>query len=537
APVLPRSLYLQQLEERLGSQAVQNVATADQLQNTLREKLRARINEIVAEPKVSYGTQDGDGDLSSFDITDNGGVFSSQYESNRPLEMSPNMIDNKISTKYYQNGKKALWIQYRSAVPAIVTRYTITSGIDAEDRDPKAWFLSGSNNGTNWNVLDTRTEEDFPTRLLTRTFLVANTETYLFYRLTITENGPNNNTQMAEWELFQTKNQTLTIGEIPEKVYGDEPFEVTVSSNSGLPVSIEVLSGPATLDEEGFVTITGAGAITVRATQAGNENYFPASLEQTFVVQKADQRISFSDIADRTFGDSPFMLAASSDAGVLVSFEVISGPVNLDNATLTITGAGTAVIKANADGNENYHAASAEQSFVIHRAAQTISFGSIPPTEKTSSVLLDASASSGLPVNYQVISGNGVILGSSLSFTGEGQVIVEASQPGNDNYLPAIAVNQTVLVFGEDVKKDDIRIKVYPNPTKGQLKVKLENKKDVEYTFTIYNGEGLIVRSAVISKSHKMFEVDFDMDSAPDGFYYLHVYDGSRTIVRTIIKQ
>ncbi|HUH33127.1 MAG TPA: hypothetical protein VLZ28_04185, partial [Daejeonella sp.] len=91
APVLPRSLYLQQLEERLGSQAVQNVATADQLQNTLREKLRARINEIVAEPKVSYGTQDGDGDLSSFDITDNGGVFSSQYESNRPLEMSPNM--------------------------------------------------------------------------------------------------------------------------------------------------------------------------------------------------------------------------------------------------------------------------------------------------------------------------------------------------------------------------------------------------------------------------------------------------------------
>ena len=453
-PVLPRSLYLQQLQERLGAQAVQQVATAEQLNNELRNNLLARSKAIAAEPRVNYGIQVGD--TIAFDITDNGGLLTAQFVSNRPEEQSINIIDNDIRTKYYQNGKKALWVQYQSAIPAIITRYTITSGIDQEERDPLNWYLSASNDGINWHTLDTRSNEDFPTRLLTRTFSFENTVPYLYYRLNITMNGNNNNTQFAEWELFQRKHQQISFGEIEKATFGDEPVELIVGATSGLPVELEVLSGPASINEEAYLTILGAGTIRIRATQAGDENYFPVSVEQTIEVNKA---------------------------------------------------------------------------------VQILTFASIAPKHKAETFELTANSSAGLPVSYRIITGNGVISGNQLSFTGEGQVEVEAYQDGNDNYLPAEAVRQVLLVYAEDAKKDGVKIHVFPNPTHKQLKVKLDNKEDKEYAFILYDDKGGRIASSVLQKGNKMFEIDFDLGLVRNGFYYLSITDGTEVWVRIIVKQ
>lgn len=390
-----------------------------------------------------------------FDITDNGGFLSSQYNSNRPDENYPKLIDNNINTKYYQNGKKALWVQYKSTTPAVVTRYAITSANDVEERDPKDWTLLGSDNGSTWTTLDRRTGEDFPTRFLTRAFLINNQQPFVFYRLNITSNGNNNNTQFAEWELYQTKQQSISFSEIPDKTFGDEPFELNASSDSELPVGFEIVSGPAILNDE-VLTITGAGTVIVKASQAGDENYFPAS---------------------------------------------------------------------------------AEQSFVVNKASQTISFTSVSPKNKNETVELAAVSSAGLPITFTIISGSGSITGNTLSFTGEGNIIVQAEQPGDGNYLPAENVMQAVLVFADDVKKDGIKIKVYPNPTQGQLKVKLESKQDKDYTFIIYDDKGTPVVSSVLQKSNKKYEIDFDLAQSRNGFYYLYISDGTDIIVRIIIKQ
>jgi hypothetical protein len=536
-PVLPRSLYLQQLEDRLGPQAVQNIATPDQLANTLRDKLRARINVILAEAKVPYNTGGGTPDNTHFDITDNGGTITAQYaNTTRPTEDFPSLIDNLITTKYYRSGRTALWVQYQSTVPAIVVKYTITSGNDAPERDPKNWQLQGSNSGAIWTTLDTRTNESFASRRLTKTYTVENTTPYLYYRLNITAVNGGTGTQFSEWELIQRKVQEITFSPIAQKVYGDDPFEVLVNTSSGLPLNLEVVSGAASLDS-GFLAINGAGMITLRATQAGNEQYFPATKEYTFEVQKATQNIAFDPVGDKTYGDAPFALNAASDASIPVSFEVVSGPVSIEGNIVTINGAGSAVIKASAAGNENYNPASLEQTFVINKAAQSISFAALMPVNKADTVTLAATSTSGLPVSYSVVSGPGIISGSQLTFNGEGQVTVKASQTGNENYLAAAPVDRTVLVYGDDSKKDGIRLQVYPNPTAGVLKVKLDNKKDKEYTFTIFNSQGVVVQSAVWERSHKMFEIDFNLENAEPGYYYLHVFDGTEKIVRTIIKK
>lgn len=81
--------------------------------------------------------------------------------------------------------------------------------------------------------------------------------------------------------------QALTpFAEISGKVYPSEPFTITLPvASSGLPVTVVVQSGPATLSGN-TVTLTGTGAVRLLANQPGDDNYAPAkSVAARFVVK------------------------------------------------------------------------------------------------------------------------------------------------------------------------------------------------------------------------------------------------------------
>ncbi|MGS2589608.1 hypothetical protein [Streptomyces hebeiensis] len=107
------------------------------------------------------------------DLTDNGGTITAQYEGGSADESYSKLIDNDVTTKYF-TPRTTGWVQYRSADPAVVDRYTLTSADDATDRDPKSWTFQGSSDGTTWTTLDTRTGQAFDGRGRTRGFAVAN---------------------------------------------------------------------------------------------------------------------------------------------------------------------------------------------------------------------------------------------------------------------------------------------------------------------------------------------------------------------------
>ncbi len=114
-----------------------------------------------------------------------------------------------------------------------------------------------------------------------------------------------------------------------------------------------------------------------------------------------------------------------------------------------ITGAGTTLITASQAGNTNYLAApDAVQNLAVNKAEQSITFSALPSAVFGSSDIDPmALSSSGLAVTYS--SGNpsvAVITGNMIHITGAGSAIITASQPGNDNYLPASDVQQTLLV-------------------------------------------------------------------------------------------
>ena len=79
--------------------------------------------------------------------------------------------------------------------------------------------------------------------------------------------------------------------------------------------------------------------------------------------------------------------------------------------------------------------------------AQTISFS--PPAMAAfpgPSLALSATATSGLAVSFAVVSGPATLSANQLSFTGAGSVVVQASQSGNANWLPAPPVNGSIQV-------------------------------------------------------------------------------------------
>lgn len=508
-----------------------NVAAGNYAVQVKATDSRGKIN-LSAPVSIVVNPAQG----SSFDITDNGGTITAQYpNTSKPGENFPSLIDNNKSTKYYRSGRTALWVQYQSTAPAIVVSYTITSANDVPNRDPRDWNLQGSNDGIGWTTLDTQSGQTFASRLLTRSYVFTNTTSYVYYRLNITANNGETGTQFAEWELFERRLQTIAFDSIPSPTFGDDPFQLSAVSSAGLPVGFAVISGPATVDSSGFLAITGAGSVTVRASQAGSDKYFPASADQTFTVNKAPQDVHFETIGDKTYGDAPFALTASVDTHLPLVFTIVSGPATLSDSILTITGAGDITVRVSQAGNDNYLPADEEQTFTVNKAAQAITFAALPPTNRKDSVALSATASSGLPVSFTVVSGPGVITGNTLSFIGEGDIVIAATQAGNENWSPADTVNQTVLVFADGRKKEEIKLVIFPNPTRGWFTALLVNKKEVVYTLTLYNSRGEVVSTAKTQKNCIVDQVNFNI-TQPRGYYYLYVSDGAQVIVRQILK-
>jgi alpha-L-fucosidase len=112
-------------------------------------------------------------------------------------------FDGKRGSKWFTATAPTGWLQYRFANGAAwaVSRYRITSAGDVQERDPKDWQLQGSWDGAAWVTLDTRTNQDFASRLETHIYDCANTTAYPYYRLLITANHGAPGLQLDELRL------------------------------------------------------------------------------------------------------------------------------------------------------------------------------------------------------------------------------------------------------------------------------------------------------------------------------------------------
>lgn len=123
-----------------------------------------------------------------------------------------------------------------------------------------------------------------------------------------------------------------------------------------------------------------------------------------------------------------------------------SPPVAYSPATLW-SNTGDYPIMLGGGSDNNYTFSPIGGTLTIHKAAQEITFPSIPIQCGGTVITLEATASSGLPITYS--SSNtyiATISGSDASLNGEGSTTITANQDGDGNYNPASHVSRTFFV-------------------------------------------------------------------------------------------
>ncbi|MEI6565417.1 MAG: YDG domain-containing protein, partial [Verrucomicrobiota bacterium] len=245
-------------------------------------------------------------------------------------------------------------------------------------------------------------------------------------------------------------NQTITFGALSALTYSPTlTTDLSASAGSGLDVTFTVVSGPGTLSGVNHLTVTGAGTIVIEASQAGNDNWNPAtSINRSLIINKATPSITFGAMS-KTYGDAPFTLEATTESSGTFSYASGTiGVATISGVTATIAGAGTSTITATLAADNNYIAGSAAALLTVGKASQTISIDAI-----SNLLLLDyvghpitvhATSTSGLTVTLSIPDGSAATLSGSVltSNTTTGSVTVTASLAASANY--DAAADQTV---------------------------------------------------------------------------------------------
>jgi hypothetical protein len=161
-----------------------------------------------------------------------------------------------------------------------------------------------------------------------------------------------------------------------------------------------------------------------------------------------------------TNGPLTLDLIASGSSGSPPVFRLLEGPAVLSGNQVTLTNAGLVYGEIIVPGNEQFLELRTTWSVIALKFQQSILFR--PPAVvglARGSLPLQGSASSGLPVSYEVISGPATLEGQTLTLGGVGTVLIRATQPGDLAFRPAEPVLREIQI------QDLPEISRQPEPT------------------------------------------------------------------------
>jgi predicted outer membrane repeat protein len=137
-------------------------------------------------------------------------------------------------------------------------------------------------------------------------------------------NGPITFAVLGFGALPAPRTQTLTFAPPATLYLSQSPLQLTAMASSGLPVSLQVISGPATLDQDCLLTFSSAGIVKVEARQAGNGSFAAApSVQRTITVKPDPTGLTLVDLI-KTYNGQPQEagVVGAGDADVLVTYKV-----------------------------------------------------------------------------------------------------------------------------------------------------------------------------------------------------------------------
>jgi hypothetical protein len=172
--------------------------------------------------------------------------------------------------------------------------------------------------------------------------------------------------------------------------------------------------------------------------------------------------------------------------------------------------------------------------FKIRPAPQEVSLQTQQINDST--FLIKAEASSGLPVEVELLSGEGSLVEDTLIARGAGTYELLVRQEGNSRYQPAEPL--TGMIEIEDVYLTQIEvhtgeiISVYPNPTVDWLHVSLDATSAV-HTYYLYNAKGSLLLSDEVNRPSLVI----DMRHYRKGVYFLLLQGADESHKLRVLKK
>jgi uncharacterized repeat protein (TIGR03803 family) len=262
----------------------------------------------------------------------------------------------------------------------------------------------------------------------------------------------NTNGSAANAILFQKHAQSITaFDDIPQKQFTDPPFLLNATSSSGGRIKFTSSDPSIASIDDYLVTIHKIGTITISAQALANGNYTASSVVQkTLKVIPSNQQLTFADISPKSFGDPSFKLVASTTSGLPISFSSSNTAVaTLSQGRVTILAPGSTTITASVASSTNFNAvASQQKQLIVNKKNQVIEFDPLGTHYVVGSPFTtNPSTTSGLSVS--LVNGNpsvATISGIQVTIRSAGQDMVTATAMGNNNFLDASPVQNTLTV-------------------------------------------------------------------------------------------
>ncbi len=367
--------------------------------------------------------------------------------------------------------------------------------------NPDFTLRSGGMSSNNLN-----SGSDFSDPKLTNAFFVSTIYRGAFGSSDWTDNWSNFNPQNTSYQPKFTPAPVI-LSFSPNSATSGSVVTITGSNfTSATAVNFGGISSNSfTIVSESLITATvGSGAsgdISV-ATPTGTSTLCGFSY-------KLDQTISFIPPPDKTVGDPPFTLGATSTSSLPISFSTTSTKITLAGSQVTIVSAGRVSITANQTGNANYNSATpVTKDFCIKPAKSSITVSLASGT-----ATLTSNAASG---NQWYL--NSVAIPSATSST------YTATAAGT--YKVRITIddcvgdfsNDTPVVITGDLPTGKPSMALYPNPTRGNLFIAGLESETNECSIVDLLGRPTMMNLEKTGDLHRL-----TTESLVDGVYMLRV--------------
>lgn len=216
-----------------------------------------------------------------------------------------------------------------------------------------------------------------------RTYTTEAPKTVGKYTVKVTFAATENYTEAvatADFEIAKADPE-ISVNAVENKKYGDDPFGLMVNKPEEVTVVTYESSDKkvATVDENGKVTIIGAGTATITVTISSSTNYNGGTETVTINVAKAAGIASVS-MEGWTYGETAKLPKPASDTNGTENATYLYKVKDAEDSTYTSevpTEAGTYTVKATFEATENYKAVEATANFTIAKADPGISVNTV----------------------------------------------------------------------------------------------------------------------------------------------------------------